>query len=405
MRKNIYIYNWLIILIIGLGAVIACGELDDTHEEFIKDGEQIYVGKPVEIFTNSGNERIRFNIVISADPKITKGWVSWNSGAESQEFDVSRSSEGIDTLAVELNVPEGSYVFEIVLMDNQGNESLSVDHSATVYGEKYISSLFNRAISNVEALPTKAIISWSAPEPGVVMTVFSYEDNNGEMQEVTVLPTETETIAENYKIGGNYTLVTKYIPNALALESFSAASESSTFPSVVSLDRSLWQKVVLPTDAPMACYGGSIENLWDGNKGSWYHSGCTPEDGIPHHFTIDLGILAGLSKFRVTPRQECCQGRNPKKFQIWGIQDIENAETTAAPDDPNWADDAIAKGWVLLLDAEADASWNGSKDDYDVEIPENISVKYIRFRFLEAFVDEGGQTALSEFNFWATSVN
>ncbi len=404
MRKKLNIYNWLIILVIGFGAIIACGELDETHEEYIVDGEQIYVGKPIEVFTNSGNERIRFNVVISADPKITKGTVTWNGGADIQNFDVTRSTEGIDTLAVEVSVPEGSYVFELILMDNEANNSLTYEHSAVVYGAKYISSLFNRAISGVEALPSEAIITWSAAEAGVVETVFNYEDNNGDMQEVVVLPGESETVATNYKIGGAYTMVTKYKPNELALESFSSPSEASTFPSVVILDRSLWQKVGLPTDTPMDCYGGSIENLWDGNKGSWYHSGCSPETGVPHHFTIDLGVSAGLSKFRVTPRQECCQDRNPKKFQIWGIQDVENAETTAAPDDPNWADDAIAKGWVLLLDAETDPSWNGSTADYDVEIPENISVKYIRFRFLETWYG-GQETALSEFNFWATSVN
>lgn len=403
MRKNKNIFKWVTFLVIGLATIIGCGELDDTHEEFIENGEQIYVGKPMLVFSNAGNERIKLNMLISADPKITKGQVTWNSGESTHDFAVARTRDGLDTLSMMLDIPEGSYAFEITLMDDHGHSSLTYEHQAVVYGPKYIASLFNRAISETEALPDRVILTWGPAESGVTETVLSYVNRNGENREVAVAPEDTETVLDDYAIGGECTVVTNYKPNAFALETFSTASESFSFPAVVSLDRSLWQKVVLPTDAIMDCYGGSIEKLWDGNTGSWYHSGCEG-NGIPHHFTIDLGVSAGVSKFSIKPRQECCQERNPKHFQLWGIQDIENAETTAAADDPNWADDAEAKGWVLLLDGKPDESWNGSKADYEVEIPENISVRYVRFRFLETF-NGGQETALSEFKFWATSVN
>lgn len=389
----------------GLGAVYACTDMNDPQQEYLDLGEEIYVGKPLGIITNAGDERIKFNIVISADPKISKGIISWNNYTESHEFTVSRESESWEFITVEMDIPEGSYAFDVRLQDDGGNESLGFDHSAVVYGENYSSTLVNRGVSGIEALPGQAKVMWSNAEPSVTSTTFSYENNMGELKEIVVQPTDSEIIIEDYVLGGSFSYYSWHKPDMYALDSFQTATDTDVFPETVLLDRSTWLKVGMLTDSPMDCYGGSIENLWDGNKGSWYHSGCSPETGIPHHFTIDLGISAGLSKFRVTPRQECCQGRNPKKFQIWGIQDIENAETTAAPDDPNWADDAIAKGWVLLSDVETDPSWNGSAADYDVDIPENISVKYIRFRFLEAFVDEGGQTALAEFTFWARSVN
>ena len=404
MKNNILLY-WFAILTISLSAVVSCGELDDTHKEYIEDGEQIYIGKPLLIQTNSGNERIKFNIIISADPKIAKGRITWNAGENSHEFDVVRTSEGFEVVSEELEIPEGSYAFVVTLHDNQGRTSLEYEHSALVYGPKYLASLLNRAISEIQALPSEATIKWATAETGTVETIFSYQNRNGEEKSVVISPETSELILDDYPIGGEYTIVTKYKPDELALETFETAPESSSFPAVVQLDRSIWQKVDLPTDGDLTCYGGGVPKLWDGDKSSWYHNGCAGDgtDGIPHHFTIDLGVSAGLSKFRVTPRQDCCQDRNPKHFQIWGIQDLEGAETTALTTDPNWADDATEKGWILLLDAETDASWTNA-EDYEVVIPENVSVRYIRFRFLEAH--NGGQdTALSEFVFWASSIN
>lgn len=402
MRKN-NIYIWIILLGMVFGAVLACGELDDTHKEFIKDGEQIYVGIPLEVYTNSGNERIRFNVVVNADPKISKGMVTWNGGENMHDFTVARTKEGLDTINFEMNLDEGRYTFIITLMDDYGNSSLEYEHTAVVYGPKYIASLFNRSISSIDAFSDYAVVNWSDAEAGVIETVFSYVNRSGEQKEIVVLSGESQTTLEDYTIGGDYSVVTKYMPNEMALESFSAAAETSTFPDDVLLDRSRWQHIVLPTDATMTCYGGKIANLWDGNTGSWYHSGCDADNGIPHHFTIDLGVTAQLTKFSLTPRQDCCQERNPKHFQVWGIQDTVNAMTTLASGDPAWEDDAIAKGWTLLADVETDASFEGSKDDYPADISDNTSVRFIRFRFVEAFTG-GQETALSEFYFWASSI-
>ena len=106
MKKITYKYKWLIILLIGLGSIISCSELDETHKEYIKDGEQIYVGRPLLVVTNSGNERIKFNIVINADPKISKGKITWNNDNESNDFTVTRNSDGFDVVEFEINIPE-----------------------------------------------------------------------------------------------------------------------------------------------------------------------------------------------------------------------------------------------------------------------------------------------------------
>ena len=408
MKKTILKYNWLVVFLLGIMLAVSCSDLNETHLEYIKDGETIYVGKPMDVFSNSGNERIRINIIINSDPKISKGLITWNNGNEEYAFDINRTTEGIDTISTELNIAEGSYTFDIILLDNNGNSSLTYVHTALVYGEKYIASLRNRAVNEIDAFPSYAVLKWAVAEPGMLETILTYVDINDETKQITVLPMDFETILEGCKTSGIFSLTTSYKPSEDALDIFSSKSEDFMLPSEFLLEKSNFNQVILPTDFSAECWGGAVSKLWNGNTGNgdWYHTGCVGDgtDGLPHHFTIDLGVTVGLTKFRIHPRQDCCQSRNPKHFQLWGVADISDAETTLLSGDPGWEDEAVLKGWIKLLEVETDASWNGSKAPIDVTIPGNENVRYIRFRLVDTWDDSTDATALTEFTFWADEI-
>ena len=170
--------------------------------------------------------------------------------------------------------------------------------------------------------------------------------------------------------------------------------------SVSAFDTSVITIEALPTDAVGDAYGGSLMNLFDGGS-SWYHTTGTEPDALKHHFTMDLGSEVEFKKFRVWPRQECCQDRNPSHFQLWGRVDLSgDPNTTLSSGDPGWEAEAESKGWVLILDEFPGDSWNGSASPWDAYIPDHTPVRYLRFRFISAFGSNPNETALAEFEFW-----
>ena len=157
--------------------------------------------------------------------------------------------------------------------------------------------------------------------------------------------------------------------------------------------------VSLPTDALGDAYGGSLTNLFDGGA-AWYHTTGSGTDKLKHHFTMDLGSEVVLKKFRLWPRQDCCQDRNPSRFQLWGRVDLSgDHETTLESGDAGWDAEAESKGWVLILDESPDSSFQSS-DPWDSYIPDHTAIRYLRFRFISAFGSNPNETALAEFEFW-----
>ena len=87
---------------------------------------------------------------------------------------------------------------------------------------------------------------------------------------------------------------------------------------------------------------------------------------------------------------------------MWGIESIENAETTLPSSDPGWETEAQEKGWKLLIDATCDSPQSNSFT-FDKEKVKNV--RYIRYRVLEVFgppsIGTGAYGCLQEITLWA----
>src|SRR5215208_5798550 len=100
-------------LFISVAAVIffACGKMDDTYKDFIKNGEIIYTGRVDSVQAYAGKNRIGLSMLLVSDPKITKVKVFWNNGRDSAVQNVVRTI-GVDTVRFLLtNLTEGTYSF------------------------------------------------------------------------------------------------------------------------------------------------------------------------------------------------------------------------------------------------------------------------------------------------------
>ena len=381
--------------------IVACETTEETFEEFRGDGETIYIGAPDSVIVAPGFEKLRFWVTINADPKISKGLLETNTDDFRHEFEVVRTRNGRDTITFDLDLDEGEYTFSLFLMDDLGNRSVRREVPATVFGQNYRASLLNRGISRIDALADEAIIHWADATPGTLLTELTYEDGAGAVQTAMVANEDPETAISSYKPGGKVRVSSTYKPADNAIEVFSAIPSEFSFPDQLLLDKTLITALELEWDASGGCFGSSYARLTDGATGEFWHSCDTPSDQYPWVMSFDMGVAANLSRFRLDERSACCGGRSPAAYQIWGINDLTNAVTADidAGTIADWEADAVAKGWVKLLDVT-----DNNLATFEVDIPENPNkFRYIRIVGISSI--DGDLTAnFDEFTFWATGI-
>jgi hypothetical protein len=165
----------------------ACTPMDDNFKDFVKDGPVTYLTKlNVEDVTIIG-ERNRALIVLPRlyDLRAKKVLVYWANKTQQKEHPVNA---GEQTPFVIDNLAEGTYIFEFVLIDDEGNKSLITPVTAEVYGSVYESYLMNRAIMQYS---TDAVTFADVQEPTMLHTVMEWSDGG---EEKTVI---VDTLTEN----------------------------------------------------------------------------------------------------------------------------------------------------------------------------------------------------------------
>ncbi len=142
------------------------------------------------------------------------------------------------------------------------------------------------------------------------------------------------------------------------------------------LDKSKFDDIVLPGDTDMNGWEGRSYYVFDDNIETFNHS--LAGSGWPQYFTLDLGVLAHLSRVIVTQRQGFPYSHgNPRLLEVWGI-----AETPPA--------NGSFDNWIKLRDciatkpsqsggtADEDAEHLKNGDEYSFTL-EDPPVRYIRF--------------------------
>ncbi|WP_339712142.1 DUF4998 domain-containing protein [uncultured Kriegella sp.] len=400
MKKSTRIIYLTLVAIGAIIGVASCEETTETYSEYTKDGEIIYVGTPDTVLVAPGFEKLEFSVVINADPKISSGVLQTKDKSFIQEFDVVRKNAGQDTIAFTVDLAEGEYNFDVILKDDAGHTSIPREVNTVVYGTKYQEALISRGISSIKAYETDALVTWGNVPDGSISTSFTYEDAAGALQTIEIPNDIGETALTSYKLGGQIMIESTYAPAANAIEVFNSASETM-FPDKFQLDHSLITALKLPFDASDGCHGSTYERLTDGATGEFWHSCDSPEDLYPFVMSFDMGVTADLRGFRLDKRSACCGGRSPGAYQIWGTNDLTGAETVDidAGELADWEVDAIAKGWVKLLDVA-----DNTQETIEADIPENaMSFRYIRVVGISSI--NGETTAnFDEFTFMATGV-
>ncbi|MBD1421490.1 DUF4998 domain-containing protein [Sphingobacterium chuzhouense] len=208
-------------MIIALGTMIiaACGKMDGTYKEFIKDGEIRYSQKPDTLGIQPGRNRVKAWLAAKR-MNVSKFKIYWNDRLDSVEVPVTGAFD-TDTLSVIIdNMEEGSYIFEFFTFDREGNTSLVVDTVGEVFGEAYASSLSNRLISR-STLGNRVRISWYAQfNEDDIRTEVRYKSQEGTENLIIVKASDMETIIDEAPLEGSLEYRTVFLPHPNAIDTF-----------------------------------------------------------------------------------------------------------------------------------------------------------------------------------------
>jgi hypothetical protein len=179
------------------------------------------------------------------------------------------------------------------------------------------------------------------------------------------------------------------------------------------LDKTKFAGVILPGDNyTMTSYAYQPFSAWfDGNTSTNWHSDYTDLSwSFPMYVSIDFGVEARLSRFRLWPQVGFLYGNFTfRKFEVWGAKEIK----TGVPDS-YWTDGDWKNDWVKFNDYEVkrpsgntESINNPTGEDlaaaqagWEFIVPlETPNCRYVRF-VINTIWTSGTGLCMTEVSFW-----
>lgn len=395
-----YIYQIGLFIGVVLFGAGCTGQLD-TIQGYLDAGERIYAAKMDTIHVRAGYNRVELVGVLKYGMDTEKCLIKWTPGNGSMEVDVQRI-EPIDTFRVFIdNLPEGTYSFEVVTFDKQGNRSITTTKSGKSYGERYVNSLRVRNLLKTEVSGDDLLLSFASEAAEALRTKIFYLDSDGKKKEQVVTKGDNQIKVTDWKPRSEFEVKTYYIPETNAVDTFTVSLKGNFPERIVAMDKGKFRVIIMDNDIPLNAWGGSLAQAWDNNYGNFAHSDNTRPVSFPVWFTFDLGERALLKRFdlfSIVRADLNFNGGNIRKFEIWGRTD--------EPANSSW------DGWTKLTECnsykpsgkpvgentEEDVAYiaNGEKFEFPANVPE---VRYIRIKVLDSWSGQG-YVHFSEFAFY-----
>ncbi len=296
MKKILYLFC------LGL-LVWSCEKMNDTHDEYLKNGEIVYVGKVDSVIVYPGSERIVFDYWIG-DPRVKTLKMYWANKKDSLTINVPEHEPEIPfTIQIGKNdktITENTFTFEWVTWDDKGNRSIVFEKTATVYGPRYNERLNNRVISSVIAVGDSITLNWSASlnsqEIGLEM---SYTNTSGQKvvetidsEDIIVRTEVSGVIKESYvmklrkvDLAQAVSYRTVYLPEPTAIDQFYAKKQNIELPPVnVALNKTATQSDFINSGGVDLVGNLLLDGITSGNTSRW----VTDDSHKEHWVIIDL---------------------------------------------------------------------------------------------------------------------
>lgn len=396
MKKSLLsIISPIAALILAVSLMASCDDMNSINQKYYDRGETIYTGIVDSINVYPGYEKVAFDWLINADPRITKVVMFWNMRQDSLVVPVNRTVYKIDTMAYTIeSIPEGNYIFEFITRDDEGNHYITKEATVIVYGEDYCKTLRNRSLSSLSRdSEGGTVLSWiDSPSTDILYSLVRYKVGGIEKID-TVYNLETTTTLTGLATGDEIAISSVYLLKG-ALEPITAAPRYYTVPRYsATLDKSRFSILLLPGDNNTNSRGRTLANVWDGSATSILHTeDNAPGFSFPHHFSFDIGTEAEIHSFTLWPRGDVSPftGHSPASYELWATKNLHDVNDTDYYISDSWKSD-----WTRLVDYSVSkpATTEAQKSEWAAGWLSPVSHDGERFRYFRLVVTSNWQAS------------
>ena len=229
-KKYIVMKNKLhtiLLLFVCFLSLFACEDINDKHDIYMRDGEELHVGKMDSLYLYPGNLRAQLKcwitdrrsvwLMVQKDNSEEEQWISLPEG--NREDSIVVYIEGLD---------EGSNQLTFMTTNEDKSVfSVPLKQSVTVYGEKFQQGLMQRTVEHVEAAEGFLRISWGPKTTEqLVGEKIYYKDINGkECTHVTSADNNVSVISNVDLSAGMFEYSSLYLPVSTAVDTFAVNKE------------------------------------------------------------------------------------------------------------------------------------------------------------------------------------
>ena len=379
--------NLLIFLLVFPLILLRCGDIESIHEQYL-NGETIYAGRLDTLTIRPGYYRAQLEGYTQFLGNSKQVIIEFNG--TTQTFDINNDEEIYAAILSDLE--EESYEFSVITQDPDGNLSIPQFVAGFAIGDEFISDQDPREIIGYGFDPDGNYVNFSgnAESEYVLFTTIDYENEANEIVRDTAFFEDNRLKLIDFKPLGSIS-TKSYIQSGLnGIDTIPLPSTEYTMPDVPysELDKSFFQLVQMPSDnlgtynnANPELYLFDGDGAWTGDDTFSYLS--NPGD-MPHHFTVDLGVMTTLRKVKLEmPTPSSSAQNNATEVQIWGRNGLEFAETSSNTDAAFYN-----AGWLLLYEGVMDGEAMASNSF--LVSPAN-QVRYVRYRVLSTVGNTNSQ--------------
>ena len=380
--------TYLCLLLAGLSLMLLrCGDIDSIHKQYL-NGETIYAGRLDTLTIRPGYYRAQLEGYTQFLGNSNQLIIEFNG--TTQTFDINNEEE---IYAAKLSdLEEESYEFSVITQDPGGNLSIPQFVAGFAIGDEFVSDQDPREIIGYGFDPDGNYVNFSgnAESEYVLFTTIDYENEANEIVRDTAFFEDNRLKLIDFKPLGSIS-TKSYIQSGLnGIDTIPLSTAAYTLPNVPysELDKSSFQLVQMSSDnlgnynnANPELYLFDGDGSWSGDDTFSYYS--NPGD-MPHHFTIDLGLLTTLRKVKLEmPTPSSSAQNNATEVQVWGRDNLEFAETSS-----NTNAAFYNAGWSLLYEGTI-AGETMANNSFLVSPARQI--RYVRYRVLSTVGNTNSQ--------------
>lgn len=336
LMKTIYISAATICLLF-----VSCSDMNELSDRFLKEGETTYAALPDSVAVGAGKERVQFEIFITTN-RVKTTRIYWNNRTDSVDIEIGNQA-GVFYKTIE-NLPEQSYLFDLVNLDQYGNRSLPYEVSGRSLGEKYESTMLNRRLVSLSANNAgNKVLVWGGMDESLDAgyTEISYTNTEDENVLIEVPLSDNSTIITDLKPGSLPKYRTVYIPDEMVVDVFYTdfAEASLAYDGDFLLIKS--EISIMGYSNQHDSGDNAAKHALDDNYTNRWHTRVG--ENFPHWMAFDLGGEVPISRFSIWPSVfglnpgEMYDNRLPAQFSLWGRID--------APRSDNLSEE---EGWTQL---------------------------------------------------------